>query len=248
VPAGVNIEQVWFAGTHADVGGGYVTRQLPGHPTRPDGQASGGKGTGVRLVVPSRSWSAQFVSTVSRFEQQLFLIRSAKSDVPRGDAKGLQLTMLALSVFRQAGEKVQSLVQLCLRLQHRRVLYRLVGSLETMVEGFVDHPRFGTMLCKQRRLRPHNFWEVTFQCRCQDDQRDARVTRALGHGLAVLRRCPVLPGETRCARRQDLGYGSKSLLRAVRFTPKPDWPTEYGERSRSATSGHAPFHPVTWLM
>src|ERR1700744_6018175 len=27
-PAGVKIEQVWFAGAHADVGGGYVTRQL----------------------------------------------------------------------------------------------------------------------------------------------------------------------------------------------------------------------------
>lgn len=31
-PAGVKIEQVWFAGAHADVGGGYVTRQLADIP------------------------------------------------------------------------------------------------------------------------------------------------------------------------------------------------------------------------
>ncbi len=31
-PAGVNIEQVWFAGAHADVGGGYVTRTLADIP------------------------------------------------------------------------------------------------------------------------------------------------------------------------------------------------------------------------
>lgn len=31
-PAGVTIEQVWFAGAHADVGGGYVTRQLADIP------------------------------------------------------------------------------------------------------------------------------------------------------------------------------------------------------------------------
>jgi uncharacterized protein (DUF2235 family) len=32
VPAGVKIEQVWFAGAHADVGGGYVTRKLADIP------------------------------------------------------------------------------------------------------------------------------------------------------------------------------------------------------------------------
>ena len=31
-PQGVNIEQVWFAGAHADVGGGYVTRALADIP------------------------------------------------------------------------------------------------------------------------------------------------------------------------------------------------------------------------
>ncbi len=31
-PAGVKIEQVWFAGAHADVGGGYVTRALANIP------------------------------------------------------------------------------------------------------------------------------------------------------------------------------------------------------------------------
>jgi hypothetical protein len=31
-PAGVKIEQVWFTGAHADVGGGYVTRQLADIP------------------------------------------------------------------------------------------------------------------------------------------------------------------------------------------------------------------------
>jgi uncharacterized protein (DUF2235 family) len=31
-PAGVEIEQVWFAGAHADVGGGYVTRSLADIP------------------------------------------------------------------------------------------------------------------------------------------------------------------------------------------------------------------------
>lgn len=31
-PTGVNIEQVWFAGAHADVGGGYATRELADIP------------------------------------------------------------------------------------------------------------------------------------------------------------------------------------------------------------------------
>ena len=28
LPQGVSIEQVWFAGAHADIGGGYKTRNL----------------------------------------------------------------------------------------------------------------------------------------------------------------------------------------------------------------------------
>ena len=50
---GMTIEQTWFAGAHADVGGGYATRKLADIPLRVDGEESRRRQARHRLVGPA---------------------------------------------------------------------------------------------------------------------------------------------------------------------------------------------------
>ena len=89
-PDGVKIEQVWFAGAHADVGGGYVTRELADIPLVWMAKKAEQDGLALDWGCLPDPDALQDLAASHEFEQRPLLVRSVQPDLSRSPAEAVR--------------------------------------------------------------------------------------------------------------------------------------------------------------